>query len=164
MSPLELSIPFTLFWLAVLRLFRGHIVFFWFVAIPGVILHELAHWFVAFLTYGQPGFVSLIPKRVNGGYALGRVPIHNPRWFNAGLIGLAPLLLIPLAYFVLHYGLPSRLRWASGWQMLATPWIAAECLLECLPSRMDLQITLKSVFPAILLAGFLYGCYAQHLL
>ena len=144
-----------------LRLFRGHIVIFGFLALPGVILHELAHWSIAFLTLGQPGFISLIPKRVNGGYALGRVPIHNPRWFNAGLIGLAPLLLIPLAYFVLHFGLPSQLSWAGAWQMLATPWITAECLMECLPSRMDMHIALRSGIPALIIIGLLYAWHAQ---
>jgi hypothetical protein len=102
---------------------------------------------VAFITLGQPGFPRFIPKKMGNAYALGRVPIHNPRWFNGALIGLSPLLLMPLAYAVIVYGTPGRFSWLGGWQFILTPLIAAECLLECIPSRPDLRLVSLSAIP-----------------
>lgn len=154
----------TLIWIGVLRLFRGRIVLFWLMALPGVILHELSHWMVAFVTLGRPGFPRFIPKKMGNVYALGRVPIHNPRWYNGGLIGLSPLLLIPLAYFIIRMGTPATITWLGLWRFLLAPWLAAECLLECLPSLPDLRLARLSIIPlAIIAAGlFLYYRDAIH--
>ena len=147
LTPLELAGALTLIWVLILRLLRRNIVAFWLAALPGVILHEMTHWMVAFATFGRPGFPRFIPKKMGNAYALGRVPIHNPRWFNGALIGLSPLLLMPLAYAVIVYGTPGRFSWLGGWQFILTPLIAAECLLECIPSRPDLRLVSLSAIP-----------------
>ena len=147
LTPLELAGALTLIWVLILRLFRHNIVAFWLAALPGVILHEMSHWMMAFATFGRPGFPRFIPKKMGSAYALGRVPIHNPRWFNGALIGLSPLLLMPLAYAVIVYGTPERFSWLGSWRLILTPLIAAECLLECIPSRPDLRLVSLSAIP-----------------
>jgi hypothetical protein len=142
------------FWV-VLRWFRGNIVLFWILASPGVILHELAHWMVAFVTLG-PGFIQLWPRRMGSAWSLGRVPIHNPAWYNAAFIGLAPLLLIPLAYFVFRYGTPAALHWTNAWRVPVTAFLAAECLLECVPSWPDLRMASKQLIPGLILGAIAY--------
>ena len=157
-SPGDLAGLLTIIWVLVLRLFRRNIVALWMVALPGVILHELAHWTIAFVTIGRPGFPRFLPKRMGNAWALGRVPIHHPRWYNGGLIGLAPLLLIPLAGLVLHDGIPNTFHWGAAWKFVVVPFVAAECLLECLPSPADWRLARMSAIPLLLLglAGFLW--------
>ncbi len=117
LKPAWLMAGLALVYLAALRLLRNHIVFFWFAALPGIIVHEISHWIIAFLTIGQPGFPRFMPARVPGGYVMARVPIRHATWYNGAMIGLSPLLLLPLAYQVLHLGTPAR----SG-AVLFTVW------------------------------------------
>lgn len=142
-------------WLLVLRRFRHRLLALWLVALPGVILHELAHWLMATITMGRPDPPGLLPKRLSPGvWSLGRVPVRNIRWWNGAFIGLAPLLLAPLTFFILRYGIPSRYAWSSAWRFLPFPFLAAECLIECLPSPPDRRIALASL-PFLLVAGWL---------
>jgi len=104
----------------------------------------------AFVTFGQPGFPRFIPKKIGNVYALGRVPIHNPRWYNGALIGLAPLMMIPVAYYAILYGAPESYRLSGIWRFLVDPLVAAECLLECVPSSADLHLVRKSIVPLAL--------------
>jgi hypothetical protein len=116
---------------------------------------------VAFVTLGQPGFPRFIPKKMGNVYALGRVPIHNPRWYNGALIGLAPLLLILLAYCIIVYGTPLSFTWLGVWRFALIPFLAAECLVECIPSSADMRLTGKSAVPLGLAAVVAY-IYWQH--
>lgn len=65
----------------------------------GTVLHELAHWLVALLTNGKPSpIISIIPKKKCN--TLGSVSVGNKRYYNAFLIGMAPLLLLFVSYYV----------------------------------------------------------------
>ncbi len=161
LTPLELAGADTLLWVLLLRRYRRNILAFWLAALPGVVLHELAHWVVALATLGRPGVPRLIPKKLGPRvWALGLVPIRNPRWFNGAPIGLAPLLLLPLAAAVLMEGTPGRFSWTGGWRFILPPLIAAECLLECLPSRQDLRLAALSIVPLAVLGTLIYLLWA----
>src|SRR5688572_29199551 len=67
--------------------------------LPGTTLHEVAHWLVAVLSNGRPHAPSVIPNFAGRRWTLGEVVIANPTWYNRAPIALAPLLLLPLAYF-----------------------------------------------------------------
>jgi hypothetical protein len=76
----------------------------------GTFFHELAHYLIAlFTTFRWPEKISLFPKieKHNGTktIVLGYVDINkkNLNIFNAFLIGMAPLLLLYLAYLVSKY-------------------------------------------------------------
>ena len=156
--PVDVTAGLSLLYLIALRMLRGHIVFFWFAALPGIVVHELSHWIVAFVTLGFPGFPRFLPRRVPGGYIMARVPIHHPTWYNGAFIGLSPLLLLPMAYQALQLGTPTAFAWANLLYFLLTPLVTAELLLECLPSPPDLRLVRKSAIPLVLLgvAGWLY--------
>lgn len=68
--------------------------------LPATMAHELAHWFVAFVTGSRPGFPSIWPRRELSGWVLGSVEfVVYPR--VAGLVALAPLwCLAPAAWWL----------------------------------------------------------------
>ncbi|RII25398.1 MAG: hypothetical protein CXR31_14495 [Geobacter sp.] len=81
-------------------------------ALPATLLHELSHLVVAFVTGGRPTGFSIIPTprfatladgTVRRGWVLGSVTIRNAGPLASLPTGLAPLLLIPVAWFLYHH-------------------------------------------------------------
>jgi hypothetical protein len=104
-------------------------------ALPGTLAHELAHFVVALVLAADPQLPRLWPRRTERGWRLGSVAFRA-RWWRAGPIALAPLLLMPaslawLAVFVADA--------RGGWLALHA-WIAGTLLSAALPSRADLRI------------------------
>lgn len=140
------------FWI---RLFRHRLLFFWMLTLPGVILHELAHWIAALVSFGEPGPPNLFPQRIRKGvWAFGHVQCRNVRWWNGWLIGLAPLSLVPLGAWFIAFG--SRLVEASGWSVwvVVCVFLAGECFVDAWPSPPDWRIAAKSWPVFGILAGF----------
>jgi len=78
------------------------------VAFPGTLAHELSHYLVAFVLGGHPTFPSLIPVREGRAWRLGQVQCRAGR-IRGLFVGLAPLLLLPLAYlWAAHFLVGSR--------------------------------------------------------
>ena len=84
---------------------------FWMIIVrlPGTLLHELAHLLVGFITGGRPAGFTIIPRRATGittdgsarrVWVLGSVTITNPSVIAAFPCGIAPLLLLPSAWFL----------------------------------------------------------------
>lgn len=122
------------------RLSRYMLVYMLFV-LPGTVAHELAHWGVAILTNGKPKFPSLALKRTRDGVVLGQVSFRNPRWYNAALIAMAPLLLLPLvAWLYVHrvarIPLPHAYHWFGLYLIVAAGFSA-------LPSVLDVRVAWK---------------------
>jgi hypothetical protein len=79
------------------------------IRLPGTLLHEFAHLIVGFITGGRPAGFTIIPRRTIGittdgserrVWVLGSVTITNPSVLSALPTALAPLLLIPVAWFL----------------------------------------------------------------
>lgn len=72
----------------------------------GTFFHELAHFIVSFFTFGSPSWFSIFPSKTKDAttgttsYTLGYVNNRRVRWYNVLFISMAPLLLLPLSYFV----------------------------------------------------------------
>jgi hypothetical protein len=126
------------------------------VALPGTALHELSHYVVALVLGGRPEFPSLVPQRVEGGWRLGHVRFRAGH-LRAMFAGLAPLLLVPLAWW-----------WAQTWLAHAAmplyvlhAWIVAALLQAGFPSRADWKLALPALAVlvpiALLAAWFVYG-------
>ena len=105
------------------------------VALPGTLMHELAHFIVALLLRAQPEFPSLVPRRIAGGWRMGSVAFRAGP-VRAAPIALAPLLLFPLAWWWTVAVMP-RVTWP--W-LAAAAWIAGALLSACLPSPADLRL------------------------
>ncbi len=118
--------------LAVLDRLRHLFWIFAFLAMPGTAAHECAHYLMALLTGGRPCSLSVIPRRVEGGYILGTVQFRNPKWWNVPFISLAPLALIGLAYWS-YTGLVA-IPGASPWRIALGLFVTGSLAWGALPS------------------------------
>jgi hypothetical protein len=85
--------------------------------LPGVILHELSHYFIARLLGVPTGRISIIPQSLpDGRLRMGYVETAATDFFRDALIGAAPL--IAGSVFVAYAGLV-HLDFASIWQQLS---------------------------------------------
>ena len=113
----------------------------------GTFFHEMAHYIMALITTSRlPGRVSLFPKYevVNGRkiIALGYVEVRNSSLniLNAFPIGMAPLLLLYLAYivskyFFIYYGIWFEVGIIA---YILQSFLMATLIINSVPSRADL--------------------------
>ncbi len=116
--------------------------------LPGVFLHELFHLLASLICNGQPVSMSLIPKRDDDAWVLGSVGSQNIRWYNAWLIGLAPLLLVGAVPIYLYYAEWMGLKLFAPQDFVVAPVIGS-ILITFWPSRADWWVASRSL-PAIL--------------
>ena len=117
-------------------------------ALPGTVAHEFAHWLVALVLGARPQFPRLVPERTAHGWRLGSVRFQ-PGMFRAVPIVLAPLALLPLAWWW-------TLAWvepAGGPLRALHAWLAASLLSGSLPSRADFRIAVPALAILAALAG-----------
>lgn len=74
--------------------------------IPGTILHELMHFLVGLILNARPCNFNIIPQRKSDGYVMGSVGFRNVTFYNAIPSALAPLLLLPIGFYINRYLLP----------------------------------------------------------
>jgi hypothetical protein len=130
---------------------------FWLIlfALPGTILHEMAHYLVALVTGGSPRGFSIIPRTrafADGSsrrqWVLGSVSLAKAGALSAVPTALAPLGLIVVAWYL--YG-----HWFA-WFPADTPHtllLYGVVYLFCysaVPSRADLQVAFSST-PSLVL-------------
>ena len=134
-----------------IRQMRGSLWLLSLLVLPGTICHELSHFLMGLLLNGQPHGFSVWPRRVGRVYLLGSVALGNPRWYNVFFIGLAPLLLLPLAYLGLRWRLaqhPVFDAWEAG-----AVFLIANLVFASIPSGQDLRIAARSPIGWGLLVG-----------
>ena len=77
------------------------------VNIPGTLLHEMMHFLVGGFLNAQPCNFTILPKRnMAGDYVMGSVGFRNITFYNAVPAALAPLLLLPIGFYLNRYFLP----------------------------------------------------------
>jgi hypothetical protein len=128
--------------MVLLRLSRQFGAVFLLVTFPITLAHELTHLVLGYLTGGQPSGFRIFPRRSARGYILGSVTCSNVRWYNGLFIGLAPLLLLPLAFAVLVW----RVRLQPQPALTEVTWALAIAGLAfaSLPSMQDIRVALAS--------------------
>lgn len=124
-------------------------------ALPGTILHELAHVCVGLLAFARPTSVSLWPRRERGQFVLGEVGFRSVGYFNGAPVALAPLLLLPLAAWLflgtVHAWGGNLLSWATD------GYLTAVLLRASIPSSADVRVAALSIMAyAILCTGIGY--------
>lgn len=122
-------------------------------ALPGTICHEACHWLVGKLLNGRPCGFTVIPRREGRGFVLGSVALQNLRWYNAFFIGLAPLLLGPLAYLLLRWRLGGQPH--LGWLEAGLVFLLANLVFAAIPSGQDVRAAARSPVGWLLLGGLL---------
>ena len=118
------------------------------VALPGTALHEFSHWLVALCLGGSPSCPSLWPTKTDKTWRLGEVRFR-PGYLRSMFVGLAPLLLAPLAWW-----------WATTWLVHAAwplyalhAWIVAALVQACWPSWTDWKLALPALVVLVPLAA-----------
>jgi len=120
-------------------------------ALPGTLCHEACHWLVGALLNGQPARFTVMPRREGRGFVLGSVALRNLRWYNAFFIGLAPLLLLPLAYGLLLWRLGRHP--SLGWAEAGIAFLLANLVFAAMPSWPDVRIAARSPVGWLLLVA-----------
>lgn len=101
------------------------IVLLFLLLLPGVIIHEAAHWFVARLLGLKTSKFRVWPKKQGKHIGLGSVSVQRGNIWQDTLVGMAPLIVgsIIVALIAEHVFHAPRLstalgnwRWLDGWQ------------------------------------------------
>ena len=141
------------------------------ILLPGVILHELSHAFVAKVVGVRIGRISILPKRRGARIRLGFVPIQETDFFRASLIGGAPLLAGSIAVIAighLVFSTPELIAalsagdWRAGIEALVAVFQASDVWIwiylvfaisnTMLPSRSDIHAWPYVGFVALVIA------------
>jgi hypothetical protein len=113
--------------------------------LPGTFAHELAHFITGLLLGAKPSGISLRPRRSGKGWRLGATSFRRIGLLNGAFISLAPLSLLPLAWFCLmRLAVPSwaMQHWGS-W--LGAAYLAATLCHGSMPSVTDLKVGGRSL-------------------
>jgi hypothetical protein len=129
----------------------------WLATWPATVMHELAHFLLALLTFGKPVAISLLPKRMAGGVQLGEVTVRNLNAFNGALIALAPLSLLGGAYAL--YATVIRDQACDWTKLFSIAYLAASALYGSVPSRHDCVQALRKPFGAMVILGIAGACF-----
>lgn len=112
---------------------------FWFVALPGTIVHESLHWLVGKLLGARPYNFSVVPQYGADHVTYGSVSFESFNTFNAAPTALAPLLGIPLALVIWPYAQNLDTVWQKGLVI----WCLGAVIAQSLPSQADWAVALR---------------------
>jgi len=136
----------------------GNMIGVWIANFIGTFFHELAHLATSILTFGRPVKISLFPKKQENGYVLGYVESNNITWYNALPISLAPLMLIPAAFYFKEYFFTFVDK--NLYTYFLEVFITATLLENAIPSSQDFKVAFSNVGFIIYIAiGLLYFYY-----
>ena len=122
---------------------------FWFVALPGTIVHESLHWIIGKLLGARPYDFNVVPSYGHDHVTYGSVSFENFNTFNAAPTALAPLLGIPLA--LLAWPFVQGIE--DFWGKLFAIWCLAAVLAQSLPSQADWAVALRHPVGLVCWAG-----------
>lgn len=118
-----------------------------FLFLPGVIVHELAHWFMAGMLLVPTGEMEFIPQIQGNSVKLGSVAVGKTDPFRRFLIGVAPVLIGLSAMFgIFVYLSPSVPQF--NWQTIVLIYAFFELGNTMFSSKKDME-------GAVFLFGFL---------
>lgn len=75
--------------------------FYFFLFLPGILIHELSHYLIAILLRARPGKFTLWPQSRRGRVVLGSVEVRTDNPLVHSLIGVAPLVFGSLAVWLI---------------------------------------------------------------
>jgi len=145
------------------------------VFLPGIVIHELSHWVMAWLLGMRPHQLSLWPKARGQRVEMGSVRVRSGGTLRDSLTGLAPLLVGTLILLLISYQIfdaaSLQQAWAAGglggvwtlfWSSFRVPnaWLWAYVVFavsnSMLPSLSDRQPLLSLLLYVAIVGIFFY--------
>lgn len=123
------------------------------VNIPGTLLHELMHFTVGLFLNARPCNFTLIPRRDDAGnYVMGSVSFTNITFYNAVPAAMAPLLLLPVGFYVNRYVLPQIEPTFANYVLYV--FLQTVIIENAMPSGTDFRVA-KMYFTGVVMYGVL---------
>jgi hypothetical protein len=139
--------------LAVFDRAKRYLLLFALLVLPATLLHEGSHWLLGRLSGARPVGFSVWPRRDGRRIVLGEVAISRGNWFNRGIVGLAPLLLLPLAWLAV-LAAPRPQSWGEH---AVHAFLFASLLYGAIPSLTDWKMALRGFPGALVILGMVGG-------
>ena len=109
--------------------------------LPGTILHEFMHFIVGLVLNAKPCNFSILPRRSENGYVMGSVGFTNITFYNAIPSSLAPLLLLPIGFYLNRYFLPNMAPTFTNYILYVL--LQTVIIENALPSSTDIKVAGK---------------------
>ncbi len=124
------------------------------VNIPGTILHEFMHFFVGMLLNARPCNFTIFPRRgEDGSYVMGSVGFRNVTFYNAVPASMAPLLLLPIGFYLNRYFLPTMEPTFVNYVLYVL--LQTIIIENAMPSGADFRVA-RMYISGVLLYGFIF--------
>jgi hypothetical protein len=104
----------------------------------GTILHEAMHFIVGLLLNAKPCNFTLFPRRNENGYVMGSVGFTNITFYNAIPSSMAPLMLLPIGFYVNRYFLPNMTPTFTNYVLYVL--LQTIIIENALPSSADFKV------------------------
>lgn len=105
---------------------------------PGTILHEIMHFIVGLLLNAKPCNFTLFPRRNENGYVMGSVGFTNITFYNAIPASMAPLMLLPIGFYLNRYFLPNMAPTFTNYVLYVL--LQTIIIENALPSSADFKV------------------------
>lgn len=105
---------------------------------PGTILHETMHFIVGLLLNAKPCNFTLFPRRNENGYVMGSVGFTNITFYNAIPASMAPLMLLPIGFYLNRYFLPNMAPTFTNYVLYVL--LQTIIIENALPSSADFKV------------------------
>ncbi|MBR1605969.1 MAG: hypothetical protein IJ660_07700 [Alphaproteobacteria bacterium] len=126
------------------------------VNVPGTLLHELMHYLVGAFLNARPCNFTILPRRnLEGDYVMGSVGFQNITFYNAVPAALAPLLLLPIGFYLNRYFLPNMVPTLLNYVL----YVLLQTIIveNAIPSRTDFNVAGK-YFSGVMIYLILFVC------
>ena len=124
------------------------------VNIPGTILHEFMHFFVGMILNARPCNFTIFPRRgEDGSYVMGSVGFRNVTFYNAVPASMAPLLLLPIGFYLNRYFLPTMEPTFVNYVLYVL--LQTIIIENAMPSGADFRVA-RMYISGVLLYGFIF--------
>ena len=124
------------------------------VNIPGTLLHETMHFMVGLFLNAHPCNFTLFPRRGEDGYyVMGSVGFRNVTFYNAIPASMAPLLLLPIGFYINRYVLPALPPTFANYVLYVL--LQTIIIENAMPSRADFKVA-GMYITGVIMYGFIF--------
>lgn len=122
---------------------------------PGVVVHEVSHWFMAGILFVRTGEMEFMPKITGEIVKLGSVAIAKTDPARRFMIGIAPVIIGILSFLFIFYLLSSEVP-KFNWQTVILVYAFFEIGNTMFSSRKDMEGALGLFVAVFLIAVIVY--------